>query len=394
MDVLFASNLFPDADEPWRGLDNVTLLHALRDLDAGLNLRVLAFRPSITHFGRAAKRPRSQDVCFHPDYFWTSYIPKAGGLNHWLFAGALTKAFSSLPQDFHPQAILSPWLFPDACAVSLHAAKAKIPVVAVAQGSDAHHYLEMPMRRRAIVAMTKRVRAVVTRSRDLENRLIRNGAPREGVRTIYNGVDIHTFKPMPRHVARSGLDLPPDEQLLLFVGNFLPVKGLDLLLQSFALVSARTSRPIRLALIGGGPLESVLRSQAEGLGISDRVLFLGRHGSSEVARWMQAADAVCLSSLNEGVPNVVLESLSCGRVPVCTDVGGIAEVVEPVLGRRFLVQSRDAEAYAAALMDVLENPPDPMKLHESMRSFSWENCARQYLSLLRNEFTELSGHLG
>jgi glycosyltransferase involved in cell wall biosynthesis len=98
---------------------------------------------------------------------------------------------------------------------------------------------------------------------------------------------------------------------------------------------------------------------------------------------MQAANAVCLTSHNEGVPNVVLESLSSGRAPVCLDVGGIAEVVEPVLGRRFLVQQRDATAYAVALMDVLQHPPDENALHLSAKSYAWENCAQKYLELLR-----------
>jgi len=387
MDILFVSNLFPDETEPWRGLDNVTLLHALRCLDASLNIRVLAFRPSISSFGRAAMRPRAMDLCFSPEFFWTPYLPKVGGINHRLFGVALSKAIASLPQDFHPEAILAPWLFPDACAVSLQAAKMNIPVVAVAQGSDAHQYLDMSMRRKAILAMSKRVRAIVTRSRDLENRLISKGAPQGAVQTIYNGVDVHTFRPILQAVAREALDLPANDQLLLFVGNFLPVKGLDLLLQSAALVMAQSSRTVRLALIGGGPLEGHLKSQVEALGISNNVLFLGRQGSSEVARWMQAADAVCLTSHNEGVPNVVLESLSSGRVPLCTDVGGIAEIVEPILGRRFLVQSRDADAYAAAILDVLENPPDPAGLHSAMQAFSWENCARQYMSLLSKSAT-------
>jgi len=115
------------------------------------------------------------------------------------------------------------------------------------------------------------------------------------------------------------------------------------------------------------------------------VSFLGRHGASQVARWMQASDAVCLTSHNEGVPNVVLESMSSGRAPVCMDVGGIAEVVEPLLGRRFLVRPRDPVAYAAALRDALENPPDATALHQSTAAFSWENCAQKYLALLRAE---------
>jgi glycosyltransferase involved in cell wall biosynthesis len=385
MNLLVATNLFPDLNEPWRGLDNATLVHALQKLEPELNIRVQAFRPSFKHFGAATNelKPRSEDASLHPDYFWTPYVPRFGGMNHRLFSWAFGRARKSLPQDFSPHAILVPWLFPDASGVVLQAAAWDVPVVAVAQGSDVHRYLDMPMRRRAILAMSGSVKAIVTRSQDLENRLVRHGVSRSKVHTIYNGVDVHTFKPAPRRAVRDDLNLPHEERLLLFVGNFLPVKGLDLLLAAFARVKATAGQPVRLALIGGGPLESVLRAQAAELGISEQVHFLGRHAAPQVARWMQAADAVCLTSHNEGVPNVVLESLSSGRAPVCMDVGGIAEVVEPVLGRRFLVQQRDSSAYAAALLDVIKHPPDENSLHFATRSYSWENCARKYLDLLR-----------
>jgi len=387
MNLLVATNLFPDLNEPWRGLDNATLVHALQKLDPGLNIRIQAFRPSFKHWGAASKqlRPRPEDACLNPDYFWTPYVPRLGGMNHWLFSRAFARALKALPRDFSPQAILVPWLFPDACGVALQATAWGVQIVAVAQGSDVHRYLDMPWRRRAILAMSRRVKAIVTRSHDLENRLVQHGVPRSKVQTVYNGVDVHTFKPASRTAARDELNLPHDERVLLYVGNFLPVKGLDLLLAAFAQVNASVRQPVRLALIGGGPLEDALRAQAADLGISGNVHFLGRHAAPQVARWMQAADAVCLTSHNEGVPNVVLESLSSGRVPVCMDVGGIAEVVEPVLGRRFLVQQRDATAYAAALMDVLEHPPDENALHLAARSYAWENCAQKYLELLRGD---------
>lgn len=383
MNLLVATNLFPDQNEPWRGLDNATLVHALQQQDPCLNIRVQAFRPSFRRYGAASNllEPRPVDVGLHVDYFWSPYLPRWGGMNHRLFSHAFARAHKSLPKDFVPQAVLVPWLFPDACGVSLLAAAWGVPVVAVAQGSDVHQYLDMPFRRRAILAMSRRVKAIVTRSKDLENRLVRRGVSGGNVCTIYNGVDVHTFKPASRAAARGALGQPLGERLLLFVGNFLPVKGLDLLLAACAQVMA--VQPVRLALIGGGPLEGALRAQAAELGISDQIHFLGRHAAPQVAQWMQAADAVCLTSLNEGVPNVVLESLSSGRVPVCIDVGGIAEVVEPVLGKRFLVQQRDASAYASALLDVLRHPPDEVALHQAAKSYSWENCASKYLELLR-----------
>jgi len=385
MNLLVATNLFPDQNEPWRGLDNVTLVHALRQQDPGLNIRVQAFRPSFRRFGVAGNelKPRAEDVGLNVDYFWTPYLPRWGGMNHRLFAHAFARAQKSRPADFVPQAVLVPWLFPDACGVALQTSAWGVPVIAVAQGSDVHQYLDMPFRRRAILAMSHRVKAIVTRSQDLESRLVRCGVPGGKVRTIYNGVDIHTFKPVARAEARGALNQPQDERLLLFVGNFLPVKGLDLLLDACARVMA--AQPVRLALIGGGPLEAALRAKAADLGIAGKVFFLGRQAAPQVAQWMQAADAVCLTSHNEGVPNVVLESLSSGRVPVCTDVGGIAEVVAPVIGKRFLVQQRDAAAYAAALLDVLQNPPDEAVLRLAARTYAWENCAAKYLELLRND---------
>lgn len=381
--LLFVSNLFPDQTESWRGLDNATLLHAMREAEPRLEIRVLAFRPSLMRFGHAARlRPRPCDEILNPSFFWTNYLPKLGGLNHRLFALALARAEAALPVDFQPDAILAPWLFPDACAAAIRAQRRRTPIVAVAQGSDVHQYLDMPMRRRAILKLAKQARKIVTRSKDLQSRLMAHGAEAGRVCTIYNGVDTGLFRPAPQLGVRNQLGIPGEERLLLFVGNFLPVKGIDLLLSSFALVRARSRVPVRLALIGSGPLEPALREQAAGLGISENVIFVGRQPPTAVARWMQAADAVCLASHNEGVPNVLFESISSGRPMVSTDVGGIAEIVEPLMSRRFLVKQRDPEHFAAALLDALDHPPDEKSLRQMALAFSWEACARNYLSLL------------
>jgi glycosyltransferase involved in cell wall biosynthesis len=213
-------------------------------------------------------------------------------------------------------------------------------------------------------------------------RLIACGADADRVCTIYNGVDTVLFRPASRQHARAELGAPVAGKLVLFVGNFLPVKGIDLLMAAFAEVARSLNEPMTLALIGSGPLEGRIRQQAAELGISERVIFAGRQPPTGVSRWMQAADAVTLSSLNEGVPNVVLEAISSGRPIVTTDVGGISEIVEPLLGRRFLVPGRDSSAFAAALTGALQNPPDNERLHQAALQYSWESCAKNYLELL------------
>jgi len=383
MKLLFVSNLFPDLSEPWRGLDNVTLVHALRQIAPQMDVRVLAFRPSLkTSSELRHLSPRAEDAVLNPRYFGYHYLPKAGGLNHWWFERSLAAAEKSVLGDFKPDAILAPWLFPDACAVARYAAKRDIPVVAVAQGSDVHQYLGMPMRRRAILQLSRQAKCIVTRSHDLELRLMNAGAAPERVQTIYNGVDTKLFRPASKAEARAELQVSPEGRLLLFVGNFLPVKGINMLLDAFAQVIKNIKDPIRLALIGSGPLEPALRQQAAALGLLDKLIFVGRQPSTGVARWMQAADAVCLTSHNEGVPNVVLESISSGRPIISTDVGGISEIIEPIMSKRFLLGSRDEQSFAAAVLDALENPVDEEVLHQKAMPFSWENCAQRYLKLL------------
>ena len=388
MRLLCLTNLFPDTGQPWRGLDNVTLLHAMRAERPEADIRVLCLRPG--HGGwlgqACALKPRPGDEVLHPGYHWAPYLPKFGGQNHRLYAQAVQRALKSLPSGWQPEALLVPWLFPDGCGVSLVPELRGLPLLAVAQGSDVHQYLDMPARRRAILALSQRAH-IITRSEDLRQRLLRAGAPADHVSTVYNGVDIHTFHPGDKGAARKELGLPVAPKTLVFVGNFLPVKGLDLLIEATALVHQQL--PVHLILIGSGPLEAQLRTQAEKAGLGPaQITFAGRKGPAEVAQYMRAADAVCLSSHHEGVPNVLLEAFSSGRPFVTTQAGGIAEITAPSPGGGFLVQERQPAKYANALLNALSSPPDEGILSAYARDFSWPHCARTYWQRLTALFND------
>jgi len=319
---------------------------------------------------------REGDESLSPRYVPAYYVPKFGSRwNHHLMARALREPVKRAQDEFGFDAVLCSWLFPDACAVAMLAEEMGFPFVAISQGSDAHQYLRSPLRKSAITHALARSRGVITRSAELGRLLEKAGVDRAKLRTVYNGVDLEMFQPGDRAAARAELSLSPETPIVLFVGNFFPVKNPLLLVRTHRRL--RQSFPdCRLLMIGAGELEVQIRQEAsEGLEI------LGRRNSQEIAHYMRAADVLCVPSLNEGVPNVVLEAFASGLRIVATRVGGIAEVLNSdALGT--LVPSGDENALTSALTTALSAPPNREAIRAHAMQFSWDRAASQYLEML------------
>ncbi len=379
--LLFISNLFPDASEPYRGLDNATLLHALSDR---WDIRVLALRPTLS-WAKAEWMPRAADVALRPTYVATRYVPKFGHRwNHLLYARALRPALERVRRDWSFDTVLCSWLFPDACAVARLSEEFNFRYAAIAQGSDVHQYLRVPARRAVMKRHLASASAIITRSADLARQLAGVGLRKDRLHPVYNGVNMATFHPATpaeRGEARAALGVPDDAPMILFVGNLLPIKNPQVLLEAHTeLCSKPELRDCRLVLIGGGPLEPALRALAAKLGHDAQVIFAGRHDAAGVARAMRAADVLALPSDNEGVPNVILESFASGLPVVASRVGGIAEVHREFCGQ--LAPARDVSALAAALRATLTAPPDRARIADHGRAFTWAATAEACHQLL------------
>lgn len=385
--LLFVSNLFPDLKNPIRGLDNATLLHSLRH---DWEIRVLSPRAVLPPWRRDGLQARGQDQAFHPRYVACPYIPRIGSLcNDRLMAGSLSPAFDRLVADFKPDAVLCSWLYPDGCAVVRLAARHHLPVVLVTQGTDAHGYLGVPVRRRKIVSAIRDSAAVICRSGNLAHRLKEAGAEESRLKVIYNGVDTEIFRPRDRHLVRRELDLSDERHVLLFVGNFLPVKNPLLLIRAHAELNRRRGErgepPARLVLIGDGPMRPAMESAVADMELGHTVEIRGRESPAAVARWMNAADLLCLTSHNEGFPNVVLEAMAAGLRVVCTDVGGIGELVTHP-GRGLLVAADNRDAYVDALEEALGRTITPRRVagHAPDADWSWSGAARNYSAVIES----------
>ncbi|MCX6896454.1 MAG: glycosyltransferase [Verrucomicrobia bacterium] len=256
------------------------------------------------------------------------------------------------------------------------------PFIACAQGSDVHQYLQIPARRRIITSALARAAAVITCSGELARLLGEAGVQESKLHPIYYGVETDIFHPGNKSAARAELNLPPEEKVLLFVGNFLPIKNPLLLVDAFAeLTSRQPHQAFRLVLLGDGPLHGDIRRRAGAAGLADRVSLPGRKPPAAVARFMQAADVLCVPSDNEGVPNVIYEAMSCGLRVVATRVGGIPEIMTAdCLGR--LVERGNSPALAQAIAAVLATPAAVEKIVFHARQFSWERTAEQHHQVL------------
>ncbi len=181
------------------------------------------------------------------------------------------------------------------------------------------------------------------------------GFPAHRIETVYNGVDIDRFdwkgNQELRGAARRALELPPDQQVVLQVARFHPVKDHQLAVRAFARVVSKNKRAV-LLLAGAGAGREAIEDLVQALGINDHVRFLGVQ--SDIPQIMAAADVFMLSSLSEGISVTLLEAMASGLPVAATDVGGNGEVV--VEGKTGVLSPRgNAEMLSKNLMALLDN---------------------------------------
>jgi glycosyltransferase involved in cell wall biosynthesis len=142
-----------------------------------------------------------------------------------------------------------------------------------------------------------------------------------------------------------------------------PQKAQHILIEAAAQVAAQ--RPdTRVVLLGEGPLAEELAAQAAQAGVQDQVIFSGFR--NDVADILAASQIFVLSSAWEGLPIALLEAMAAGCAAVCTDVGGVSQVLEHgVTG--LLVPPNDPAALAAALLACFNDPARTAQMGEAGR---------------------------
>lgn len=346
MRILLLTSIYPTPWAPTKGTFNAALVAGLHL--AGDDVRVIAPVPWTDRVRRAASGEVVDGVT-HPVWF---YPPKIGHARHhrWMRRAVLPAA-EAVTEEWMPDVVLGYWAHPDGTVALEIAARLGVPGVLLVGGSDIQ-LLTADRRRRAIIVETlEAADRVLTIGAPLREKVIALGLPRGKVSVFSRGVDKSRFAPGDGIAARQRLGLPTDRPIALWVGRMVPVKGLDYLLAAWPSVQ-RDGPPPLLVLAGDGEDRQGLELTAASMG--DRVRFVGSIAHAALPEWYRAADCVVLPSRSEGMPNVLLEGLSCGTPFVASDVGAVADLVEPPSA---IVPVGDVAALATALTDALAGPP-------------------------------------
>ena len=201
--------------------------------------------------------------------------------------------------------------------------------------------------------------------------------------SIPNPIDTSVFKPIKKSDARALLHLPEDKLLLLFAAAKLSDKrkGANFLIEACSLLKQYYANKIEIVLMGNGSEElcRALPFKVNSLGyISDQ--------STMVAAY-SCADLFVIPSLEDNLPNTIMESMACGTPCVGFATGGIPEMIDHKING-YVANYMDANDLANGIQWILNNP-NPQALSDACVKKVLENYAEQivaekYLVLYQN----------
>ena len=322
----------------------------------GVGNTVIAVQP----FYRGRARPANSGMPARWNHYFA--LPSGYGLptsGAFLYASILAQVRKL--HCFHPVNVIhAHGALPCGHAAALLSRELSIPFVVTVHGLDAFSTNQVGGRAgqwcqhisRWVYRSARQVVCISGRVRDQ----VMQGAAQVKSTVIYNGVDPETFSPAE---SSGGSDV------ILSVGNLIPIKGHELLLRVFASVESRYAAAT-CTIIGDGPERSRLSRLAGELKIAGKVRFLGRQSRSSVAKAMRNCTLFALPSRYEGLGCVYLEAMSAAKSVIACRGQGIDEIVQHGVNG-WLIDPEDLPGLAEALEALLQNQQMRRQIGEMAR---------------------------
>ncbi|HEY6808778.1 MAG TPA: glycosyltransferase family 4 protein [Gemmatimonadales bacterium] len=294
-----------------------------------------------------------------------------------LYLTAFRRAARRLARQFHPDVVHAHWWFPGGWV----AAGAGTPYLITSHGSDARLLEGLLARRvaRGVFRDAARVTAASTfLAGDLSSRLPPLPAP---IVVTPMPIDVDAFA-----AGRGTPKVTPPR--ILFAGNLVSTKGVDVLIRAVALLAPR-GVPCALKILGEGPERGRLQALARELGVADRIIWAPFVAQDRMPAEYGASTITVLPSRGkaEGLGLTLVEALLAGSSVVGTPAGGIPEVIRD--GETGLIaRDGDAAHWADQLARLLTDSALRARLTDAGAAavrarFAPEHAARIFLDLYR-----------
>ncbi|HMX94337.1 MAG TPA: glycosyltransferase family 4 protein [Elusimicrobiota bacterium] len=169
---------------------------------------------------------------------------------------------------------------------------------------------------------------------------------------IRSGVPLGPYRSLaPRREPPAGIDLRPEEKLVLTIGPFKPQKNLKDFVRAAAAVLQRRS-DVKFLVVGDGEGRLRLEEDLRRRGVADRVILAGWR--RDVPALLARTDVFCMTSLWEGLPRSLVEAMAAGRPCVVNAVDGCRDLIEDGVNG-FLIPPRHPLSTAERLLQILSD---------------------------------------
>ncbi|MEX2460151.1 MAG: glycosyltransferase [Paenibacillaceae bacterium] len=233
------------------------------------------------------------------------------------------------------------------------------------------HGFDLPMKRNTRKSYHRRLSILfkvgdkfTVPSRQMKRQLLRWGCPRNKIKIMYSGINLHQFPYKQRENKTNHLTI-------ISVGRLHEKKGFSYLLKAFKKVHDRYPSS-RLILIGDGEERNKLKRLISALKLKKHVQMKGLVAHSQMAGFLNQADIFCLPSIttkdgnHEGIPNAIKEAMATGLPVVSTRHGGIPELVSDG-NNGLLVPEKNVRKLAKKIQYLINNPLLRLKMGEKGR---------------------------
>jgi len=301
-----------------------------------------------------------------PPNTWVHKVKYIKGIRGPTYAFMGYSIGKKLIEKYNIEIIHSHYAFPQGFLGALLSEKYNIPHVLTLHGSDVLLLSKHPVGKILFNYALKHCDRIICVSKYLKEQLPREYQDKSEV--IYNGVDFSIF-----------YDEGIDEDYGLFVGSFVPQKGL------YTLIEAVKDIDFKFKFIGDGPLFREIREYIERKGIKN-IQLLGRKDQREVAKYIRRCSFLVLPSTSEGLGMTLLEAMASGKCVIGSNVGGIPELIRDNYNG-FLFEVNNVEMLKEKIEILVNDRELRRKLgkkgREFSKRFSWEGVAKRLDTIYR-----------